>query len=123
MNDKNDKIKFDKKEFNVKIKGQTEKKYTIKITDEDLDIKDKKDGEEINIQATIKEEKEAAETPLALKGKVNKNLYRDSVSVNKTDNTTYQELESEIKPYSRIWTKPATIITGVAILLVVIGGI
>jgi hypothetical protein len=122
MNDKN-KLKFDKKEFNVKVKGQANKKYTLKITDEDLDIKDKKDGEEIDIKATLKEEKETTETPVTLKGKVNKGLYRDSVSVNKTDSTTLTELESEIKPYSRIWTKPATIITGVAILLVVVGGI
>ncbi|MEG7978732.1 MAG: hypothetical protein NY202_02245 [Mollicutes bacterium UO1] len=68
----NDKIKLQKKFDDIKIKGQDNKKYTITLDNDEIDIKDKKDGDEITIAAKIKEKKDNAPDETAtLKGKLN----------------------------------------------------
>jgi len=102
MNDKNE-VNLQKEFKNIKIKGQDKKNFTITITQEKIDLKDKKDGDDVTITATIKEDKETNEKTINLKGKFHSSLYRDSISVKEIDgDATLKELESEVKPYSRI---------------------
>lgn len=103
----NDVRKVDTKKFeNVEIENDN-KKCTIEIKDEKIDIDGKKDGETVDIKATVKKEGETTASDKTLKGIVHKGLFGDSIDFSETTDATPMKFKGgNRKVYSGRMHKP-----------------